>query len=157
MSPVLAVAQLLLFGITAVSIIRLERNHQSQDRARSLAFGTACVLTTLTTSLLDDSALSITTAASAALALGTLPLVARLLHPAGIDRLDTVVPAFVGFVVGASSWGLAWQATSAAAAITGLYAAIGLIRHDDVESRVPFGSILVGVALVGTTATAIFT
>ncbi len=152
MSDVLDLVRLALFGITALSIMRFERHENSRDRVRAWVFGSACVLTILSTALLHGT-LSVTSATSAALALGVLPLLARLSHPAGFDRLDTAVPAFVGFVAGASSWGLAWQSTASAAAVTGLFAAVSLVRNDDVESTVPFSSILVGVALAGTAAT----
>jgi hypothetical protein len=50
---------------------------------------------------------------------------------------------------------LAWQATLAAAAAAGLYAAVHLVRNGETEMRVPFGPILIGFAVVGTAATAL--
>ena len=155
MNAVLVAVSLLLFGGAAVSNTRLEMNHHLRDRELAWNFGTACVLAVLTTSLLGDNDLSLPRAATAAVALGSLPLVARMLYPEGIDLLDAVVSAFVGFVVGSVSWTLAWQATLAAAAAAGLYAAYHLVRSGEAQKRVPFVSILVGFALVGTAATAL--
>jgi hypothetical protein len=146
---------LILFGGAAVSITRLEMNHHVRDRQLAWNFGTACVLAVLTMSLLGDNELSLPRAATAAVALGSLPLVARMLYPEGIDLLDVVVSAFVGFVIGSVSWTLAWQATLGAAAAAGLYAAFHLVRDGEAQKRVPFGSFLVGFAVVGTAATAL--
>ena len=139
-----------------MSITRLEMNHHVRDRQLAWNFGTACVLAVLTTSLLGESDFSLPRAATAAAALGILPLVARMLYPNGIDLLDAVVSAFVGFVIGSVSWTLAWQATLAAAAAAGLYAAFHLARKGDTHKRVPFGPILVSFALLGTAASALF-
>jgi hypothetical protein len=154
-SAALIAVVLLLFGGAAVSITRLEMNHHVRDRELAWNFGTACVLAVLTTSLLEESDFSLPRAATAAVALGSLPLAARMLYPEGIDLRDAVVSAFVGFVIGSVSWTLAWQATLAAAAAAGLYAAFHLVRNGEAHKRVPFVSILVGFALVGTAATAL--
>ena len=156
MIPVLGVLRILLFAGTALSIARLERNHQRRDRELAWAFGTACVLSVLTIAILDDDVASLNRATGAALVLGTFPLTARMFYPSGIDLLDPVAAAFVGFVVGSLSWGLAWQATVGAAAVAGLLAAIDLVKHDDAQKRIPFVSILLGIALVGTTGAALF-
>lgn len=155
MSDVLELVRLALFGITALSIVRFERHKTSRDHSHVWVFGSATVLTILATSLLHGT-LSISSATSAALAMVVLPMAARAFYPAGFDRLDTAVPPFVGFVAGATSWGLAWQSTASAAAVTGLFAAVTLVRHDDIESRVPFSSILVAIAFAATTATVLF-
>jgi hypothetical protein len=47
--------------------------------------------------------------------------------------------------------GLAWQATFGAAAFAGFIAAVDLVKHDDAQKRIPFVSILLGVALLSTT------
>jgi len=43
----------------------------------------------------------------------------------------------------------------AAVAAAGLYAAFHLVRKGEAHKRVPFGSILVGFAVLGTAATAL--
>jgi hypothetical protein len=154
-SAVLVAVVLILFGGAAVSITRLEMNHHVRDRQLAWNFGTACVLAVLTMSLLGDSDLSLPRAATASVALGILPLVAWMLYPDGIDLMDAVVSAFVGFVIGSVSWTLAWQATLAAVTAAGLYAAFHLVRNGEAEMRVPFGSILIGFAVAGTAATAL--
>jgi len=154
-SSVLVAVVVVLFGGAAVSITRLEMNHHVRDRQLAWNFGTACVLAVLSTSLLGESDFSLSRAATASVALGILPLVAWILYPKGIDLLDAVVSAFVGFVIGSVSWTLAWQATLAAVAAAGLYAAFHLVRNGETHKRVPFGSFLVGFALLGTAATAL--
>jgi hypothetical protein len=152
---VLDVLRLALFATTALSIARFERNHRARDRILALTFGAACSLSVLATALILEDVSSLATAMSAAVALGTLPLAARMLHPTGIDLLDPTASAFVGFVVGSLSWGLAWRATLAAVAVAGVLAALGLVRHNDPETRIPFGTILLGTALLSTTAAAL--
>jgi hypothetical protein len=154
-SSVLVAVVLVLFGGAAVSITRLEMNDQVRDRELAWSFGIACVLAVLATSLLGESDFSLPRAATASIALGILPLVARRLYPDGIDLMDVVVSAFVGFVIGSVSWTLAWQATLGATAAAGLYASFQLVKNGEAHKRVPFGSILVGFALVGTAATAL--
>lgn len=155
MTALLVVVSLVLFGGTAVAIARLELTRNVRDRQLAWNFGTACVLAVLTMSLLGDNDLSFPRGATAAIALGALPLAAKMLYPAGIDMLDAVVSAFVGFVVGSVSWTLAWQATLAAAVAAGLYATLHLLTKAEEDRRVPFGSILVAFAVLGTAATAL--
>lgn len=113
----------------------------------ALAYAAVAVVLVISNAAINDDLGSLGAALLATLALGGILGVVHLLHPTGIDRFDVGLCGFVAFVIGASSWELAWGTLVGAAAISGLLGAVSLLRAPNADARVPFGLVLGAVAV----------
>lgn len=141
-----------LFGTAAFAIARWDQTQNDRDQAIGWILGGSCTLLIIGVSMYDRDGVMVIKALGTAAAMGLLPLGARLLYREGIDTVDAIIAAFTGFVLGATSWTTAWKAILAAAAFTGLFATVDLLRKDDTEARVSFSYVLAAVGFVSATA-----
>lgn len=147
MITLLEILFMVLFGAASLSIARLHQQSSERDQTIAWALGGACTLAIIGSLTYQRDAFALFRALGSSVALGLLPLSARLLYREGIDLIDGVIAAFTGFVLGVTSWGLAWKVMLIAVAVAGTIAMADLLRADR-TTRVSFGHILATLAVV---------
>lgn len=154
MSAVLDLLIVVLFGAAALAIARLDGRRHESDQSIAWVLGGACTLAIIGSLMYEGDAFALVRAIGTSVALGLLPLSARMLYREGIDLIDAVMSGFAGFVLGVTSWSLAWRVMLTAAAIAGIVATVNLLRNNTTE-RIFFGYILAALAFFAATSTAL--
>lgn len=158
MIGILSVIGLALFGTAAFLLSPVEAAGSGAQKLRSsvdnstLAWtlGLVSLLAVLAAAFWNNDLYTPLRAAATGLTLVALPLGASLMWPEGLSSMDTGATAFVGFTVGVTSSILAALTFFVAVVVTGLWAAVDLIVHDDRDRRIPFTIVLFSVAIAAT-------
>lgn len=138
-----------------MAIARLDQHTNEVDKFAAWILSGICTLTVLMSIMYAQDTFSLVRGIGSAAALGSLPLVARHLYREGIDSLDAAVSALTGFVLGASSWSLAWKVMLGSVALSGLVALLNLAKKEQ-TTRVPFAFVVAGFASVAAIRSALW-
>ena len=158
MIGILSVIGLALFG-TAVFLLHPvhvagsgggKLRSSVDDNTLAWTLGVVSLLAVLAAAFWNNDLSTPLRAAATGLTLVTLPLGASLMWPDGLSSMDTGATAFVGFTIGVTSSVLAALTLLVAVVVTGLWAAVDLIVHNDRDRRVPFTIVLFSVAIGAT-------
>ena len=148
MIRILSVAGIFFFAVASQRIKESrEQDDSTENNQVAYALVVLSVLAVLSAVGVSNDLSVFVRAIITGTSLASVALAASYLVPGGIGLLDAAAMGFVGFTIGVTSWELAWSTAFAALIVTGVLAAIDLVRHDDRERRVHFAIVLSSVAL----------